>query len=270
MRSTRTRKAPRSTSTACWRSASPSPRSSAAASVTAVVAAAGSGERLGAGGPKAFVPLAGKPLVEWSIGAFQACASVHPIVVACPPGHVDELGGHDLGVVEGGETRSQSVANALAAVGTELVAIHDAARPLVTAELVEGVVATIVADPNADGAIAAVPVADTVKQVGADPPEQTRSAFTTLYGTNAPLVIESTRDRALLWVAQTPQVFRTEALRRAIEAYPADAPPATDEAMLVEAAGGRVLIHPSSPENLKVTTPLDLRIAELLLADRVP
>jgi 2-C-methyl-D-erythritol 4-phosphate cytidylyltransferase len=85
---------------------------------------------------------------------------------------------------------------------------------------------------------------------------------------NPSVVVEATVDRGLLWAAQTPQVFRTEALRRALDAYPADAPPATDEAMLVEAAGGRVLIHPSPPENLKVTTPLDLRVADLLLADR--
>lgn len=225
--------------------------SRAAASVTAVIAAAGSGERLGAGGPKAFVPLGGRPLVEWSIGAMRAAAGVRSIVVACPPGHVHDLGGHDLGVVDGGATRSQSVTNALAAVGTELVAIHDAARPLVTPELVEGVVATLVADPDADGAIAATPVTDTIKRA----PEG---------------LVQATVDRAQLWAAQTPQVFRVEALRRALEADTAQVEAATDEAMLIEAAGGRVLIHPAPPENLKVTTPLDLRVAELLLAERSP
>ncbi len=110
------------------------------------------------------MPLAGRPLVEWSIAALRAAAGVRSIVVACPPGHVHDLAGHDLGVVDGGATRAQSVANALAAVGTELVAIHDAARPLVTPELIEGVVATFVADPGADGAIAATPVTDTIKR----------------------------------------------------------------------------------------------------------
>lgn len=81
-------------------------------------------------------------------------------------------------------------------------------------------------------------------------------------------VVEATVDRSRLWAAQTPQVFRADALRAALAAHPADAPPATDEAMLVEATGGRVLIHPSPPENLKVTTPLDLKLAELLLAGR--
>ncbi len=238
---------------------------SRAASVTAVIAAAGSGERLGAGGPKAFVPLAGRPLVEWSIAAMRA-AGVRSIVVACPPGHVHDLGGHDLVVVDGGATRAQSVANALAAVGTELVAIHDAARPLVTPELIEGVVATLVADPEADGAIAATPVTDTIKRVGAKPPAR---GSLVAHGLNKePREVEATVDRSGLWAAQTPQVFRVAALRRALEADSAQVETATDEAMLIEAAGGRVLIHPSLPENLKVTTPRDLRLAELLLAER--
>jgi 2-C-methyl-D-erythritol 4-phosphate cytidylyltransferase len=220
------------------------------------------------------VPLAGKPLVEWSIAAFRVCESVRSIVVACPPGYVHELGGHDLGVVDGGATRAQSVSNALAAVGTALVAIHDAARPLLTPQLVEDVIATLVADPEADGAIAAVPVTDTVKQTGSeesgglDPTEAGRAPFPLHGAGNGARVIEKTLDRGRLWAAQTPQVFRTEALRRALEAYPDDAPPATDEATMVEAAGGRVLVHPSLPENLKVTTQLDLRVAGLLLADR--
>jgi 2-C-methyl-D-erythritol 4-phosphate cytidylyltransferase len=176
---------------------------------------------------------------------------------------VHDLGGHDLGVVDGGATRSQSVANALTAVGTELVAIHDAARPLLTPELVEDVIATLVADPEAEGAIAATPVTDTIKQSGQQVKDSDRHRVN-----NPSLVVERTVDRGALWAAQTPQVFRTEALRRALEAESAQVEAATDEAMLIEAAGGRVLIHPSSPENLKVTTPLDLRAAELLLAER--
>ena len=215
------------------------------------------------------MPLAGKPMVEWSIAAMRAAEGVHSTVVACPPGHVHDLGGHELGVVEGGATRSQSVANALAAVGTELVAIHDAARPLVTAELVEGVTATLVADPEADGAIAAAPVTDTIKRVDTlNSAKVTKDALTTLLGANASLVVERTVDRGMLWAAQTPQVFRVEALRRALDADPAQVEAATDEATLVEAVGGRVLIHPAPAENLKVTTPLDLELAELLLAGR--
>jgi 2-C-methyl-D-erythritol 4-phosphate cytidylyltransferase len=215
-----------------------------------VIAAAGSGQRLGAGGPKAFVPLAGRPLVEWSIAAFRAAPAVRSIVVACPPGHVHDLAGGDLAVVDGGATRAQSVSNALEAVGTELVAVHDAARPLVTPELIEGVTATLLADPDAAGAIAATPVTDTIK-CAAD----TR-------------VIEETVDRSRLWAAQTPQVFRLAALREALAHGGGAVAAATDEAMIVEAAGGGVLIHSAPPENLKVTTPLDLEVAELLLRRR--
>jgi len=226
-----------------------------------VIAAAGSGQRLGAGGPKAFVPLAGRAMVEWSIVACRAAPSVRSIVVACPPGHVHDLAGGDVGVVDGGATRAESVSNALEAVGTELVAIHDAARPLVTPELIEDIVATLVTDSEAAGAIAATPVADTIKQA-------MRPPFTTPEVAKGARVIESTVDRGALWAAQTPQVFRVEALREALAANPERLAAATDEAMMVEAAGGRVLIHPSPAENLKVTTQLDLKLAELVLAER--
>jgi 2-C-methyl-D-erythritol 4-phosphate cytidylyltransferase len=226
-----------------------------------VIAAAGSGQRLGAGGPKAFVPLVGRAMVEWSIAACRAAPSVRSIVVACPPGQVHDLAGGDIGVVDGGATRAESVSNALEGVGTELVAIHDAARPLVTPDLIEEVVATLVADPDAAGAIVATPVTDTIKQV-------VRPPFTVSGTEKGGRVIESTVDRGSLWAAQTPQVFRVAALRRALAAEPGRLAAATDEAMMVEATGGRVLIHPSPPENLKVTTPLDLKLAELLLAER--
>jgi len=227
-----------------------------------VIAAAGSGQRLGAGGPKAFVTVGGRPMVEWSIAACRAAHSVRSIVVACPPGHVHDLGGGDVGVVDGGATRTESVSNALAAVGTELVAIHDAARPLVTPELIEDVVATLAADPDAAGAIAATRVTDTIKRSVTD------AALTTAEGANAVRMVKQTVDRGCLWAAQTPQVFRAEALRKALATDPERLAAATDEAMMVEAAGGRVLIHPSAAENLKVTTALDLKLVEMLLAER--
>jgi 2-C-methyl-D-erythritol 4-phosphate cytidylyltransferase len=209
------------------------------------------------------VPLAGRPMVEWSIAACRAARSVRSIVVACPPGHVHELAGHDLGVVDGGATRAESVRNALEAVGTELVAIHDAARPLVTPELIEEVVATLVAQPEAAGAIAAAPVTDTIKRAS-----DRLTAFPGHRAENPSVDVESTLDRERLWAAQTPQVFRVEALRAAFAGDSERIATATDESMLVEAAEGKVLIHPSPVENLKVTTPLDLKLAELLLADR--
>jgi 2-C-methyl-D-erythritol 4-phosphate cytidylyltransferase len=211
--------------------------------VTAVIAAAGSGERLGAGGPKAFVPLGGRPMIAWSLDACRACGSVTAVVVAVPAGHEHGLDG--VVAVDGGATRAESVSNALAEVATEFVAIHDAARPLLTSELLDDLVAELASNPDADATIAAAPVTDTVKKV------------------RDKRVVE-TLDRSVLWGAQTPQVFRTEALRNALKT----ANTVTDEAMLIEAAGGKVLIHDAGAANLKVTTPLDLRVAELLLAER--
>lgn len=184
------------------------------------------------------------------------------IVVAAPPGHRGDLAGHDLAVVAGGETRADSVANALEAVGTEYVAIHDAARPLLTPELVEALVADLDANGDAAGVIAAASVTDTIKRAETSNRQKGPSE-----GQNRRLAIEATEDRSQLWAAQTPQVFRTSALREALAA--AERPQeATDEAMLVEWNGGAVLIHPVAEQNLKVTTPLDLRVAELLLAER--
>jgi len=203
-------------------------------------------------------------MIEWSIDAFRNCESVHSIVVAAPPGHVGELAADDLGVVPGGATRAQSVANALEAVGTGYVAIHDAARPLLTPALVEALVADLDANEAAAGVIAAAPVTDTIKRTV----EKPSAELSTSEGPNSALTIQTSEDRSRLWRAQTPQVFRTEALREALAA--AERPEeATDEAMLVERAGGAVLIHPVSEQNLKVTTPLDLRVAELLLQSRI-
>jgi 2-C-methyl-D-erythritol 4-phosphate cytidylyltransferase len=215
-------------------------------------------------------------MVEWSIAAFRECPSVGAIVMAVPPGassrqpDIQQVGPADgsTTVVAGGATRAESVSNALALVDTDLVAIHDAARPLVTPELVEALVALLDADPEAAGAIPAAPLSDTVKR--ARPLHCSLSANSEAKeqrsGQRA-LVVGETLDRAELWAAQTPQVFRAEALRKALAGDPERVKAATDEAMLVEEAGGRVLIHPAPPENLKVTTRLDLRLAELLLAD---
>jgi 2-C-methyl-D-erythritol 4-phosphate cytidylyltransferase len=212
-------------------------------------------------------------MVRWSVAAFGACAAVSAIVVAVPAGQEERLGGGEenagdaneppLTVVAGGATRAESVANALAGVETEFVAIHDAARPLVTPELVEALVATLWDAPDASGVIAATPVTDTIKRV-----EPSRPVFSVYTKEKTGLVVEATEDRSRLWAAQTPQVFRTAALREALAGNAEGQAAATDEAMLVEAAGGTVLIHPCDPENLKVTTPLDLHLAELLLNKR--
>ena len=154
--------------------------------------------------------------------------------------------GLELEVVEGGETRAASVAAALAATTSELVAVHDAARPLVTPDLIDTLIARLLESPEADGVIAATPLTDTVKQVA-----------------RGKRRIARTERRDELWAAQTPQVFHARALREAHAARPRGE--ATDDAMLVEQAGGMVLVEPASVWNLKVTTPEDLRVAELLL-----
>lgn len=204
------------------------------------------------------MPLGGRPMIAWSLDACRACGSVAAVVVAVPAGHAHGLEG--VVAVDGGATRAESVANALAEVRTELVAIHDAARPLLTAELLNALVAELASNPEADAIIAAAPVTDTVKKVRVEFPLDSNG--------NSTRVIRDTLDRSELWGAQTPQVFRTAALRAALEVDQTVRDAATDEAMLIEAAGGTVLIHDAGAANLKVTTPLDLRVAELLLAGR--
>ena len=154
--------------------------------------------------------------------------------------------GLDLEVIEGGETRAASVGAALDRVTTELVAVHDAARPLVTADLIDTLIARLLESADADGVIAAAPLTDTVKQVA-----------------RGKRRISRTERRDELWAAQTPQVFHARALREAHSAPPRGE--ATDDAMLVEQAGGTVLVEPAPAWNLKVTTPEDLRVAEMLL-----
>jgi 2-C-methyl-D-erythritol 4-phosphate cytidylyltransferase len=188
-------------------------------------------------------------MIDWSLDAMRAAASITEIVVAIPPGHEHELGGDDLAVVAGGETRSESVARAVEAIGTDLVVVHDAARPLVTADLVDAVLEQLEVDPDCGAVVAATPVSDTIKQV--------------IRGGE----VDSTLDRSSLWAAQTPQAFRTGVLREALGSTGV-LRQATDDAMLVERIGGKVVLHEAPAENIKVTTQLDLKLAELLLEER--
>jgi 2-C-methyl-D-erythritol 4-phosphate cytidylyltransferase len=214
----------------------------------ALIVAAGSGERLGAGGPKALVRLAGRSMLQWSIDALEAVAEIERIVVALPAGVLAPPG--VIGV-EGGAVRSDSVRRALAQAGAgELVLVHDAARPMLTPELARAVIAALRSDGDAAAAIAAVPVTDTVKRVDTS-------------GT-----VRETLKRSELWAVQTPQVFRREALERALAVPAHQLAQATDDALLIEREGGRVIVVAASDENLKVTTPLDLKLAELLLSTR--
>lgn len=212
----------------------------------ALIVAAGSGERLGADRPKALVELAGRPLVQWSIDALSDVPAIEQLVVALPAG-TPAPGG--VSAVEGGESRSESVLRALRATEGDPVLVHDAARPLVTARLAERVISTL-ENSRADGAIAAMPVTDTVKRVGEDG------------------AVTETLARNELWAVQTPQVFRRAALERALDVPAGELARATDDAWLVEKAGGTVVVVRASEDNIKVTVPVDLRIAELLLCVR--
>jgi 2-C-methyl-D-erythritol 4-phosphate cytidylyltransferase len=226
----------------------------------ALIVAAGSGERLGAGRPKALVELAGLPLVNWSVSTLRDVEGIDRIVVAMPSedtpgkrqGTFIEGSSPVVTLVAGGQSRSESVRFALAVAGPgDPILVHDAARPLVTAELVRRSLAALSGEggANLDGAIAAAPVSDTVKRVSDG-------------------VVVETLDRSCLWAVQTPQVFRRAALERALDVPVEILAQATDDAWLVERLGGRVAVVPSGSENLKVTTPLDLALAELLIARR--
>jgi 2-C-methyl-D-erythritol 4-phosphate cytidylyltransferase len=191
--------------------------------------------------PKAFVGCAGRELWEWSGDVLVATCD--RVVMAVPP-HYLETDYAEVERVVGGDARSASVRNALGAVpGADIVVIHDAARPLVTGELV-GRCIQAVAD-GADGAVAAAPVTDTIKE--ADD-----------YGR-----VVRTLDRDTLWSIQTPQAFKADVLRQALDTERvADA---TDDASLVEALGGEVRIVESTARNFKITWPEDLQRAEALL-----
>ena len=204
--------------------------------------------------------LSGRPLLDWSLDAFERAETVGAVIVAVPSGSEDRAR-DGVVAVAGGASRSESVAAGLSRVETELVAVHDAARPLVTSELIDELVAKLLDRPDAAAVVAAAPITDTVKR--AREPRPAKGDFPR----GGPTVAQ-TVSRDHLWAAQTPQVFRTAALREALDTDPQRIAAATDDAMLVEKAGGKVLLHPSEVENLKVTTPLDLRIAELLLAER--
>lgn len=221
-----------------------------------ILAAAGEGSRLGAGVRKAHFEIGGRSLLDWSIDLFTPLPEVREIVVALHPDDVAGDRGRDVfgrlrsrkvtAVVAGGATRSESVSRALAAVSdsAEVVAVHDAARPLTP----EGVIRRVLETARDTGAaIAAAPVTDTLKRVDEN------SAVT------------GTVSRENLYGAQTPQAFRAEILRRAHRERASDAAPATDDAALVEAIGVRVSVVACTAPNLKVTTAADAAIAESLL-----
>jgi 2-C-methyl-D-erythritol 4-phosphate cytidylyltransferase len=216
----------------------------------AIVAAAGSGERLAAGVPKAFVDLAGKTLIEHALAALRASGAVDEIVVAVPRDHTDQavlLLGPSVMVVAGGANRAESVGLALAAAGSpDFVLVHDAARPLTPPTLVTRVVAALRAGHLA--VVPGLPLTDTIKAVDANG------------------VVLGTPERAGLRAVQTPQGFATDLLLRAYRR--AGTASFTDDASLVENIGGQVQVVDGDPLAFKITTPLDLLLAEAVFGDR--
>lgn len=247
---------------------------SAALRLGVVVTAGGFGVRLGSGAPKQYVPILGVPMVQRTIAALDSCPLVDALVVVVNQEDVDYCVGEIVAerfekvvqVVGGGKERALSVRNGLRALAEagpdlELLGVHDGARPLVECADVERLVERLSpalrgAGPSGEGlsppegAILAVPATDTVKIVDdAD-------------------LITNTPPRRSVWRALTPQVFRRDILLSAYSQAEEVLLSATDDAQLVEMMGGRVAIVRGSAENLKVTTPLDLRLAEQILADR--
>jgi len=220
-------------------------------SAVALIVAAGRGERLGSCRPKALVMLAGRPMLDWSVAALRSVPGVDRIVVALPAGDLDAAPDGTLAVA-GGAARSQSVREALRAAGDgDPVIVHDAARPLARPELFARAIAELESS-GADAAIAAAAVPDTIKEAAPDG-----------------RTVSRTLDRTRLWAVQTPQVFRRAALAGALLGAPDELlGEATDDAWLVERGGGTVRLVPSVAGNLKVTTAIDLKVAELLLAAR--
>jgi 2-C-methyl-D-erythritol 4-phosphate cytidylyltransferase len=217
-------------------------------SVWAILAAAGSGERLGLDRPKAFAPLNDRPLVTEPIERLDASEWIDGIVVAAPAGWEEPCilvaeevaAGKVAKAVTGGETRGESVRAALAEVPDDatVVLVHDAARPLVTDAVIERVIAAL--GDGWDGAVPVLPIADTVKRVDGES-------------------IAETLDREVLVTAQTPQAFVAPVLR---DAFSSLQQKSTDCASLVEARGGRVRAVEGDPRLLKVTTPADLELVE--------
>ena len=220
--------------------------------VTAIVAAAGKGRRFGARENKVFAPLAGRTVLHWTLAGLAACEDVDALVVVPGSEDIERVRAvaaqfeEVQAVCEGGAERSDSVWNALLAVpqGTELVAVHDGARPLASPTLISSV---ITAARAAGAALPATPVSDTLKRSpdGVDARE--------------------TVDRRELYAVQTPQVFRYDLLRDAYERARASGFVGTDDASYVERLGHPVRLVPGERNNLKITVTEDLHMAEALL-----
>jgi 2-C-methyl-D-erythritol 4-phosphate cytidylyltransferase/2-C-methyl-D-erythritol 2,4-cyclodiphosphate synthase len=232
--------------------------------VTAIIAAGGRGQRFGGAQPKQLLAVGGRPILERSVDAFLAHPSIDAVIVALPQSLADDpppylrtaaAGGKPVRVVTGGERRQDSVANAFRAAGpaSDIIVIHDAARPFVSSDLISR---TIAAAAESGAAVAALPARDTVKRSSA------------ASGSNRTVV--ETLPRESIFLAQTPQAFRRGVLEQALEAAARDPLDATDEATLVERGGHAVRIVEGEASNIKITVPADLPVAEAIAQRAAP
>lgn len=228
--------------------------------VAAIIPAAGMGTRFIPGSNKPFYSLLGRPMLLWTLDAVSGVSEISEIIIAVKPSDMIETREilnraglrKPVRIAEGGRQRQDSVYNCLKLLGgdTDIVVIHDGARPLVTAKIISESIRALTDSKEIDGTIAAVPPKDTIKESGPD-------------GS-----IARTPDRKGLWSVQTPQVFRYATILKAYDEAAKAGYYSTDDSALVERMGGRVIPVMGSYENIKITTPEDVLIAEAIMGRR--
>lgn len=229
-------------------------------SVALIIPAAGSGERLDRETPKPYITIAGRTILEHTLQRFAGVDEINQVIVAVSETYVDTASailrrtvasfdcGWEWECVVGGQERQHSIYNALQRTGAvDLVAVHDAVRPFVTPEIIRECIRTA---SEVGGAVAGVKAKDTVKRAGEN------------------RLIRETPDRSQLWQAQTPQVFRKELLMEAYRKALDEHVVGTDDASLVERLGHEVQMVEGGRDNFKITYPIDLKLATLLLEER--
>ena len=226
----------------------------------AIILAGGTGERFGKEGGKQLVEIGGKPILTWSVEAFDAVGDIGLIVIVCPAERQGEYLSKAVDpfsfatpivVAAAGSTRQESAFSGLELVPEEFeyVVMHDGARPLISADLIAHTIATLKGNIDADGAVVAHPAIDTLKVVENG-------------------VIVGTPDRSVFWNAQTPQVFRAGIYRRAHASALSDGFVGTDDSSLIERLGGRVLVVEGKRDNIKLTVPEDYLMLEAAVRER--
>lgn len=209
--------------------------------------------------PKPYLKIAGRPILEHTLLKFKEIDSIQELIISTSEAYIDQtrqiaksvFGDRTVVVIEGGAERQESVAKALQFVsdGSEFIAIHDAVRPFVREDLISACINQAKV-PDVDGAILAVQVKDTIKEIS---------------GKN---IIQATPDREKLWQAQTPQIFKREILIRAYREAANRKLLGTDDSSLVEMIGGKISVVESTVDNFKITYPLDFQLAKLILSGK--